>query len=72
MERDQVIVGEYASEIDAEIARGHLESAGIKAFIIMEDAGGAFPSLQITEGVRLAVDKSDLEKASAILKGNPA
>lgn len=68
MEHDQVVVGEYTSEIDAEIARGHLESAGIKAFIIKDDVGGAFPSLQSTEGVKLVVNGPDEEKAKTILK----
>lgn len=72
MEHDRVIVGEYANEIDAEIAKGHLESAGIQAFIIKEDAGGAFPSLQVTEGVRLVVNKADAQRAMEILKGKRA
>ncbi|MGO9482704.1 MAG: DUF2007 domain-containing protein [Candidatus Kryptoniota bacterium] len=67
MDHDQVVVGQFRNEIDAEIAKGHLESEGVKAFIIKEDIGGAFPSLQNTEGVRLSVDKTDEDKARAIL-----
>ncbi len=68
MERDQVVVGEFRNEIDAEIAKGHLESAGIKAFIIKDDVGGAFPSLQNAEGVQLSVDETEEENARIILK----
>jgi tRNA U54 and U55 pseudouridine synthase Pus10 len=68
MERDQVVVGEFRNEIDAEIAKGHLESAGIKAFIIKDDVGRTFPSLQNTEGVQLSVDETDQARARIVLK----
>jgi hypothetical protein len=68
MKGQQVIVGEFENEIDAEIAKGHLESAGIKASIIKDDAGGMFPSLQNTEGVQVSVDEDEEEKARIILK----
>lgn len=68
MKREQVVVGEFENEIDAEIAKGHLESAGIKASIIKDDASGMFPSLQNTEGVQLSVAETDEEKARIILK----
>lgn len=68
MRHNQIVIGEFGNEIDAEIAKGHLESAGIKASIIKEDVGGTFPSLQNTEGVKLAVDETDEERARTILK----
>ncbi len=40
MEHEQVVVGKFRNEIDAEIARAHLESAGIKASIMKGDVGG--------------------------------
>jgi len=67
MEEKQVVVGEYENEIDAEIAKGHLESSGIPAFILKDDSGGMLPSLQNTEGVQLVVDESQSEKARKIL-----
>jgi hypothetical protein len=67
MEHEQVVVGEFENEIDAEIAKGHLESAGIKAFIVKDDAGGMLPSLQNTEGVRLLVDETNEERAKIVL-----
>ena len=66
MEEKQVIVGEYENEIDAEIAKGHLESSGIKASIIK--GGGMLPSLQNTEGVQLVVSATLSERAKKILQ----
>lgn len=68
MKREQVIVGSFRNEIDAEIAKGHLESAGIKASIFKDDVGGAFPSLQTAEGVQLLVSTAEEEKARTILR----
>jgi hypothetical protein len=56
--------------IDAEIAKGHLESAGIEVFIIKDDVGGTFPSLQNMEGPQLSVNETDEEGATIILKEN--
>ncbi len=67
MEHDQVVVGEFENEIDAEIAKGHLESEGIEAFIMKDDGGGMFPSMQNTEGVRLSVAEADEDRAKIIL-----
>ncbi len=67
MEEKQVVVGEYENEIDAEIAKGHLESSGITALIIKDDGGGMLPSLQSTGGVQLVVDETQRENAKKIL-----
>ena len=66
MEEKQVVVGEYENEIDAEIAKGHLESSGITASVIK--GGGMLPSLQYTEGVQLVVDERQSEQAKNILQ----
>ncbi len=67
MKEQQVVVGDYENEIDAEIAKGHLEASGISASIIKDDVGGMFPSLQDAQGVRLVVAESQKEKAKKIL-----
>ena len=67
MKEQQVVVGDYENEIDAEIAKGHLEASGISASIIKDDVGGMFPSLQDAQGVRLVVVESQKEKAKKIL-----
>jgi hypothetical protein len=68
MEPNQVVVGEYDNEIDAEIAKGHLEASGISASIIKDDGGGMFPSLQNVEGVQLVVAETQSKKAMTILQ----
>jgi hypothetical protein len=68
VEEKQVVVGEYENEIDAEIAKGHLEASGITASIIKDDGGGMLPSLQNAEGVQLLVAETQQEKAKKILQ----
>jgi hypothetical protein len=68
VEEKQVVVGEYENEIDAEIAKGRLESSGITASVIKDDGGGMLPSLQNTEGVQLIVAETQEEKAKKILQ----
>ncbi|MGD0338280.1 MAG: DUF2007 domain-containing protein [Bacteroidota bacterium] len=70
MEEKQVVVGEYENEIDAEIAKGHLEASGIPASLIKDDGGGMLPSLQNAQGVQLLVAETHSEKAKKILKEN--
>jgi len=71
MQERQVVVGDYENEIDAEIAKGHLEASGISASIIKDDVGGMFPSLQDAQGVRLLVAEGQKEKAERILTDVP-
>jgi hypothetical protein len=66
VEKKQVVVGEYENEIDAEIAKGHLEASGIPASIIK--GGGMLPSLQNAEGVQLVVVEAHSEQAKKIIQ----
>jgi hypothetical protein len=68
MEEKQIIIANYENEIDAEIAKGHLESSGIQASVIKDDGGSMLPSMQITEGVQLVVNETQSEKAKKILQ----
>lgn len=68
MEEKQVVVGNYENEIEAEIAKGRLESSGIPAFIIKDDGGGMLPSLQNAEGVQLLVAETQSMEAKKILQ----
>jgi hypothetical protein len=70
VEEKQVVVGEYENELDAEIAKGHLEASGIPASITKDDGGGMLPSLQNTEGVQLVVAETQREKAQKILQSH--
>lgn len=65
---DLVLLATYSNDMDADLAKGHIESAGIEAVIIKDDAGGMLPSLQKTEGVKLMVTRSNSEKATIILQ----
>ncbi|MBI5249080.1 MAG: DUF2007 domain-containing protein [Desulfomonile tiedjei] len=64
---EAVILRTYASETFASIAAARLGSGGIEAHIQKDDCGGAYPSLQISGGVRLLVKPEDLEDAQKIL-----
>ena len=68
MNENQVVVGEYDNEIDAEIAKGHLKASGILGSIIKDDGGGMLPSLQNNKGVQLLVAEHQSEKALKILQ----
>ena len=68
MELDQVIVASYGNDFDAEIAKGHLESAGIEAIVIKDDGGGMLPSLQSNEGVKVMVSQKNEQKALQVLQ----
>lgn len=64
-----IVIKVFSSTTEAEIARGRLESEGIRAIITKDDVGGMYPSLQQTAGVKLMVRKEDEEKARTILEG---
>jgi len=57
----------YPSEMDAIFARTMLESEGIQAIIMKDDAGGMEPQFQLTQGVRLMVRAGDLERARELI-----
>jgi len=67
MNEHMISVAEFDNELEAGIARGHLEAAGIAAILSKDDAGGMLPSLQETEGVRVLVLPGEMRKAKAIL-----
>lgn len=68
MEEKQIVVGQYANEIEAELAKGHLQNSGIASFIFKDDGGGMLPSLQNVEGVQLMVVESESIQAKKILQ----
>jgi Putative prokaryotic signal transducing protein len=68
MESDRVVVASFDNELEAELAKGHLEAVGIEAAIVKDDGGGMFPSLQGTEGVQLIVARNDEVRARSSLE----
>jgi hypothetical protein len=66
---EAVVLRTFASEAVASIAAARLGSEGIEAHIQKDDCGGAYPSLQVSGGVRLLVKPEDLADAEKILDG---
>ena len=60
----------FFSRIEADIARAHLESIGIKSFVQADDAGGTYAGLELARA-RLFVRADDLAEARAELEITP-
>lgn len=63
---EPVIVRQFASTIEAELAQGALQAAGIEASVSADDSGGMYPALQVGR-VALLVRPDDLADAVRIL-----
>ncbi len=68
MSEKMVNIAVFSSAPEAAIVRGKLAEAGIESMVLMDDAGGMIPSLQIGQGVRLYVNAEDAEVAQALLE----
>jgi hypothetical protein len=65
---DIVEIATYGTAFAARAAAAHLESEGIRASVVTDNAGGAIPSMSLlTGGVRLVVPSEDAERATSIL-----
>jgi hypothetical protein len=67
METDEVLIATFPNRALAEISAGLLESAEIPFRIASDDAGGAYPMLDLTRGVRLWVASADADQARELL-----
>ena len=65
---DVICVKTFASRIEANIAKGMLESNDILSYISADDEGGMLPFQLSKKGVQLFVKKDILTKAQEILK----
>ena len=64
-----VCIKTYKNRMEAELAKGLLESKDIKAMVSADDAGGMNPALLwATGGARLLIKKRDIQKATEILE----
>jgi len=61
-----VVVRTFLNRIDADLAQGALEAAGIDAMVGADDAEGNQPGLWMG-GVRILVREEDAEEAAQIL-----
>lgn len=62
-----VTVCTYPSRVEADIAKGLLETNGIKAILAADDAGGSYPMMGML-GVKLQVNSEDFKKAKKLLE----
>lgn len=67
MQDHQVVLKTYITEIEADMDRGRLESAGIDAMITSDDCGGMRPHLAYSLGVKLLVAREDQGRAKELL-----
>ena len=67
MSSERSLVRTFSSEIEAHGACAHLEAAGIAAWLLKDDAGGAYPQLTAARGVRLLVGVGDVDKAKKVM-----
>ena len=70
MSSDQVpttIVARFHYRHEAEMAHGYLESAGVDAALLIDDAGGMDVGLAFVNPARLVVRAEDEERARSVL-----
>ncbi len=63
---EPVIVRQFMSTVEAELAQGALQAAGIEAAVSADDCGGMRPHLQVGR-VALLVRPEDVEEATRVL-----
>jgi hypothetical protein len=66
VERAAVSVAVVGSRTEADLIVGLLESHGVTAAVVTDDAGGQYPQLQ-ADGVHVLVARSDEEAARRVL-----
>jgi hypothetical protein len=70
MNDDLFVLRTFINNIDAELAKGALEAAGIDSMIRADDCGGTRPHLWMG-GVALLVRREDAPRAEEILSTEP-
>lgn len=62
-----VVIRTFGDAISAHIAQAALDANDIQSIIIGDDAGGAYPALTFSNGIRLAVHHADAVTAIRLL-----
>lgn len=62
-----VVIRTFSDAISAHIAQATLDANDIQSIVVGDDAGGAYPALTFSNGVRLAVKHSDAVQALRLL-----
>ncbi|MEO6865269.1 MAG: DUF2007 domain-containing protein [Gemmatimonadaceae bacterium] len=65
-----VVIRTFPDAIAAHIAQAALDANDIQSIIVGDDAGGAYPALTFSNGVRLAVKHSEAMSALRLLEGD--
>ncbi len=68
---ETTVVAVFDNRMQAELTVNLLETFGVRAAILADDSGGAYPSMSLVHGVRVVVTTKDAEKAKQILARNP-
>ena len=63
-----VVIRSYPSELEATLAQGELEAAGIPSGLLRDDLGGMHPALGFVHGVRLLIRHEDAIRAGRVLE----
>ena len=66
-DRNAVVIRKFPNRMAAELAVSRLKAEDIEARILADDAGGAYPFLQVTRGVGVLVSARDEARAREIL-----
>jgi hypothetical protein len=64
-----VAVAVFPARVEADLARGALDAAGIYAVVAADDAGQQNPGLDYSRGVAVLVRSEDLAAAHQVLHG---
>jgi nitrogen fixation protein len=64
---DIVVIRTFGDAISAHIAQAALDANDIQSIVVGDDAGGAYPALTFSNGVRLAVQHVDAVGALRLL-----
>ncbi|HEX4004428.1 MAG TPA: DUF2007 domain-containing protein [Candidatus Acidoferrales bacterium] len=65
-DHELVVVRDFLNKMEAELAQGALQAAGIHSIVSADDAGGTEPGLWMG-GVRLLVRAEDAKNAEEVL-----
>jgi hypothetical protein len=66
--QELVLIETYSNIMDAQLAQTTLSAAGIESSLSHDDAGGMLEGLNLTGGIKLFVNESDVEEATALLE----
>jgi hypothetical protein len=67
-----VVVRTFSDRVEAELAQGALEAAGIASMVRSDDAGGMRPAMAFSNGAELLVRAEDAGEAGDVLSLTPS